>query len=122
MYEDLRTVRLELGELRTQMASQVPVPPPPPQPQTVGTTSPVPVRNRLPVLNVPSSRRDAPKTSPPAPAREGPAVLQLSPQETVYDEPEGVEERDLGEARVTVGRSQFDLLLAHFDMGRTSDC
>ena len=122
MYEDLRNVHLELGALHSQLASCR---------SGEETASPVPVRNRLPVLLSPPVGQACVESSLVSvrPAQEGPAILPVSPpvqtglvspsaaDERIYDQPDDDENPDLVEGRVTVGRNQFDLLLARFDKG-----
>ena len=116
-------MRLELGALRSQLASRG---------SGEATASPVPVRNRLPVLLSPvaDQSRVVSSSIPVRPVQEGPAILPVPPpvqagpvqssvaDECIYDQPDEEEDPDLDEGRVTVGRNQFDLLLARFDKGR----
>ena len=71
-----------------------------------------------------------PSSIPIRPVQEGLAILPVSPpaqagpvsssvaDERIYDQPDEEENPDLAEGWVTVGRNQFDLLLAWFDKGR----
>ena len=116
-------MRLELGALRSQLASRG---------SGEEAALPVPVRNRLPVLLSPAidQTRVVPSSVSVRPVQEGPAILPVPPpvqagpvsssvaEERIYDQPDEEENPDLAEGRVTVGRNQFDLLLARFDKGR----
>ena len=116
-------MRLELGALRSQLASRG---------SGEEAASPVPVRNRLTVLLSPPAgqARVEPSSVSVRPVQEGQSILPVSPpvqagpvsssaaDERIYDQPDADENPDLVEGRVTVGRNQFDLLLARFDKGR----
>ena len=103
-------MRLELGALRSQLASRG---------SGEEAALPVPVRNRLPVLLSPATgqTRAVPSFVPVRPVQEGPAILPVLPpvqaglvsssavDERIYDQPDGEENPDLAEGRVTVGRN-----------------